>query len=77
MPEVGRRFAGEFTGWVTPPRATPIFSILVPRERFQQRKIHPTNYEGKNVEFTGQIKNHPRFGLEMILEDPSQIKLLD
>jgi len=46
-------------------------------ERFQQRKIHPTIYEGKNVEFTGQIKNHPRFGLEMILEDPSQIKLLD
>lgn len=46
-------------------------------ERFTQRKIHPTNYEGKNVEFTGRIKNHPTFGLEMILEDPSQIELLD
>jgi DNA/RNA endonuclease YhcR with UshA esterase domain len=46
-------------------------------ERFAQKKIDPTNYEGKNVEITGQIKNHPRFGLEMILEDPSQIKLLD
>ena len=46
-------------------------------ERFAQKKIDPTNYEGKNVEITGQIKNHPRFGLEMILEDPSQIKLLE
>ena len=46
-------------------------------ERFAQRKIDPKNYEGKNVEFTGQIKNHPSFGLEMILEDPSQIELLD
>jgi hypothetical protein len=52
-----------------------IFSSAL--ERFAQKKIDPTNYKGKNVEFTGQIKNHPRFGLEMILEDPSQIKLLD
>jgi len=45
--------------------------------RFAERKINPANYEGKKVEFTGEIKNHPRFGLEMILEDPSQIKMLD
>ncbi len=45
-------------------------------ERFTQKKIHPTSYEGKNVQFTGRIKNHPRFGVEMILEDPSQIKVL-
>jgi hypothetical protein len=46
-------------------------------ELFEQKKLHPKSYEGKEVELSGQIKDHPKYGLEMILEDPSQIKVLD
>lgn len=52
-----------------------IFSSAL--ELFERGKIDPTNYEGREVELRGEIRNHPRYGLEMILEDPSQIKLLD
>ena len=52
-----------------------IFSSAL--EQFERRKINPTSYEGREVELTGQIRNHPRYGLEMILEDPAQIKVLD
>ena len=45
-------------------------------ERFKQGKIPLMNYEGQEVELTGEIRNHPRYGLEMILEDPSQIRML-
>ena len=44
---------------------------------FDKQKIRPRNYEGKEVELTGEIKDHPKYGVEMILEDPSQIKALD
>ncbi|MFQ5916476.1 MAG: hypothetical protein ACE5I0_01550 [Candidatus Binatia bacterium] len=44
---------------------------------FEQSKIHPKDYEGREVELTGNIKDDPKYGLEMILEEPSQIKLLD
>jgi len=46
-------------------------------ELFEKKKIHPRSYEGKEVELSGQIKDHPKYGLEMILEDPTQIKVLD
>lgn len=46
-------------------------------ELFERIKLNPKNYEGKEVEMLGEIRNHPKFGLEMILENPSQIKLLD
>ncbi len=43
---------------------------------FEKGKLHPKGFEGKEVELTGEIKDHPKYGLEMILEDPSQIKIL-
>ena len=46
-------------------------------ERFEKSKLYPKNYEGKVIELTGEIKDHPQYGLEMILEDPNQIKMLD
>ena len=46
-------------------------------ESFGKKKIHPKSFEGREVELTGEIKDHPKYGLEMILEDPSQIKVLD
>ena len=52
-----------------------IFSSAL--QLFEQSKIHPKDYEGREVELTGNIKNDPKYGLEMILEEPSQIKLLD
>jgi hypothetical protein len=45
-------------------------------EIFQRRKIHPIHYEGREVELIGEIRDHPQYGLEMILEDPSAIKVL-
>lgn len=52
-----------------------IFASALPS--FEKQKIRPQNYEGKELELTGEIKDHPKYGVEMILEDPSQIKLLD
>lgn len=46
-------------------------------ELFEKQKIRPQSYEGREVELTGEIKDHPKYGVEMILEDPSQIKVLD
>ena len=46
-------------------------------ESFETRKMPPKSYEGKEVELTGEIKDHPKYGVEMILEDPAQIKVLD
>jgi hypothetical protein len=46
-------------------------------ELFEKNKLAPKNFENKEVEITGQIKDHPQFGLEMILENPKQIKILD
>ena len=52
-----------------------IFASAV--ELFEKQKLAPQGFEGKEVEVTGDIKDHPQYGLEMILEDPQQIKLLD
>ncbi|MBI4487441.1 MAG: hypothetical protein HY694_00015 [Deltaproteobacteria bacterium] len=46
-------------------------------ELFEEKKINPKSLEGREVVLTGEIKDHPKYGLEMILEDPSQIKVLD
>lgn len=46
-------------------------------ELFERKKLHPGNYEGKEVELIGEIRDHPQYGLEMILEEPLQIKVLD
>lgn len=52
-----------------------IFSSAV--ELFERSRINLKKYEGREVELTGKIKNDQRYGLEMILEEPSQIRLLD
>jgi hypothetical protein len=52
-----------------------IFASAV--EVFEQNHFAPANFEGRVVELSGEIQNHPRYGLEMILEDPDQVKLLD
>jgi hypothetical protein len=52
-----------------------IFASAV--ELFEKNKLQPKAFEGKEVELLGQIKNHPQYGLELILENPTQIKILD
>jgi hypothetical protein len=52
-----------------------IFPSVV--ELFEKNKLAPKNFENKEVEVTGQVKDHPQYGLEMILENPQQIKILD
>jgi hypothetical protein len=44
---------------------------------FEKNKVQPKTFEGKEVELQGEIKDHPRYGLELILENPEQIKMLD
>lgn len=46
-------------------------------ELFEKSKLQPRLFEGKEVELHGEIKDHPQYGLELILENPTQIKLLD
>jgi hypothetical protein len=52
-----------------------IFASAV--ELFEKSKLEPRAFEGKEVELRGQIKDHPQYGLELILENPAQIKVLD
>lgn len=52
-----------------------IFASAV--ELFEKNKLPPRIFEGREVEVQGEIKNHPQYGLEVILESPAQIKLLD
>jgi hypothetical protein len=46
-------------------------------EAFEKKSLHPKSFEEREVELRGEIKDHPKYGLEMILEDPSQIKVLE
>lgn len=46
-------------------------------ELFRKGKTDPRSYEGKEVELTGEIRDHPKYGVEMILEDPAQIKVVN
>jgi hypothetical protein len=43
---------------------------------FERDKLPPKAFDGREVELHGEIKDHPQYGLEIILEDPSQIKIL-
>jgi len=52
-----------------------IFSSVV--ELFDKAKTAPKSFENKEVEITGQIKDHPQYGLEIILEDPKQIRIVN
>jgi hypothetical protein len=51
-----------------------IFASAV--ELFENSKLSPKTFEGKEVEIEGEIKDHPQYGLELILEGPSQIKVV-
>ena len=51
-----------------------IFSSAV--DAFVREDAHPNRFQGKEVEITGRIKDDPKYGLEMILESPAQIKAL-
>jgi hypothetical protein len=46
-------------------------------DSFEKKKLNPKSFEGKELELTGEIKDHPQYGLEMILEDAAQVKLID
>jgi hypothetical protein len=51
-----------------------IFASAV--EVFEQQKLPPKGFDGREVELRGEIKDHPQYGLEIVLENPSQIKIL-
>ena len=46
-------------------------------ELFEKNNLKPKTFEGKDVELQGEIKDHPQYGLELILENPTQIRILD
>lgn len=52
-----------------------IFASAV--ESFERRKLAPKGFEGKEIEFEGMVKDHPHYGLEVILETPAQIKFVN
>ncbi len=46
-------------------------------EKFFEQGFDPEAYQGKETELIGQVIDHPKYGLEMILEDPSQVEILE
>jgi hypothetical protein len=52
-----------------------IFNSTV--ELFEKNKQPPRQFENREVEITGFVKDHPQFGLEVIIEHPRQIKILN
>lgn len=52
-----------------------IFASTV--ELFEKSKLSPKNFDGREVELQGEVKDHPQYGLEVILENPSQIKVVN
>ena len=52
-----------------------IFSSAV--ELFDKAKTAPRSFENKEIEITGQIKDHPQYGLEIIIENPKQIRIIN
>ena len=51
-----------------------IFSSAL--DGFVRENIDPNRFEGREVEVTGRVKDDPKYGLEMILEGPAQIRPL-
>src|SRR5262245_33028559 len=43
-----------------------IFATSV--ERFEKSQRAPKSFENKEVELTGEVKDHPQYGLEVVLE---------
>ena len=52
-----------------------IFASAV--ESFEQRKLPPKEFEGKEIEIIGVVKDHPQYGLEVVLEDPAQVRIVN
>jgi hypothetical protein len=52
-----------------------IFSSAV--ELFEKNKQSPKQFENREVEIVGLVKDHPQYGLEIILEHPGQIKVVN
>jgi hypothetical protein len=46
-------------------------------ELFDKNKLPPKKFENREVEISGSIKDHPQYGLEIVLEHPKQIKIMD
>lgn len=46
-------------------------------ELFQKLKLEPKTFEGKDVEIVGEIKDHPQYGLEVIIEDPARVQIIN
>ena len=44
---------------------------------FDQKKVAPKKFEGQEVEIMGIVKDHPQYGLEVILESPEQIRIIN
>lgn len=51
-----------------------IFASAV--ELFEKKKLPPSGFEGREVELHGTVKDHPQYGLEIILDSPAQIRIL-
>jgi hypothetical protein len=45
-------------------------------DEFTKREIDPNDYEEKKIEIYGKIIDHPKYGLEIIIENPVQIREL-
>ncbi len=55
----------------------PCFTAVIfssAAERFRAEKKDPWRYKGKRVKISGRLSEHPKYGLEIILEDPIQIE---
>jgi len=52
-----------------------IFSSAV--ELFERNRQPPKQFENREVEIIGFVKDHPQYGLEIILEHPRQIKVVN
>jgi hypothetical protein len=46
-------------------------------ELFEKNKQPPKQFENREVEIVGFVKDHPQYGLEIVLEHPKQIKILN
>ncbi|MBM4261571.1 MAG: hypothetical protein FJ145_09080 [Deltaproteobacteria bacterium] len=51
-----------------------IFASAV--DSFEKKKMPPSGFDGREVELQGTVKDHPQYGLEVILESPAQIRIL-
>lgn len=51
-----------------------IFSSVV--AKYEKLGISISDYEGAQVEVSGELIDHPKYGLEIILEEPSQIRVV-